>query len=450
MFRIRPPILGALTFLAIPFQTVWAQRTPDERAAAAVARGDLQQARAIYDSLLVAQPADRSARVARGHVLSWLGKHDAALADFAAVLQTDSADLSAWLGTGYAASWSRQWDDAKAAFHQAAILAPDAAEPGKGLAYTALWRGDHALARERFSALASRYPDDPEIAAALGSVELADGHRGSARAAYARALLLDPQRRDAREGLEASHYLPAALEITVWGGYTYFADQALADQDRLALRAAQIAAQPTSRLRLWAAYDDGLALDNAAIVAAGSHVPWITTGGYVSWARALGTKVEGGWRDLGGDVTQWTASLEQVAVLGSGVSFKASGWAGFRSDSRTEWLAGAGVGVPVTSRLRVELMGFTSGNGLPDEDGFRGVLSGRYRFPTGLELGAGIAAGRTALDASRTGTLAEGYATASIPVLGQRLLLQARHQAVENGTDFTALTAGFTLGLLER
>ena len=444
----RFPIAAIVLLVAGSPAAARAQAPPAERAASAIARGELPFARAIYDSVLAADPDDRGMRVARGHVLSWLGEHDAALSDFALALQADSADVSAWLGTGYASAWSRRWEDANRAFRQAAARVPGAAEPAKGLAYVALWRGDRSAAIKAFRDLTERYPNDAEVYAGLGLAQLADGRGRAARSAYGEALRLDSASSDARRGHEATRFLPAALEVTAWGGYTRFSDIPATD-GRLGLRSAQLALQASPGARVWVGYDDGLALDNPALVVSGDHVPWVTGGGYVAWGGAFGTKIEGGWRDLGLG-KQWTASLEQVAMLPSGVVIKVNAWRGFQSDDPVEWVAGAGVSVPASRRLRLELLGFTSGNGVAGGDGYRVLVSGTYRLPTGLELGGGVAAGRTPLDVVSTRSLVEGCATASVPIGAQRVLVQVRHQGVGQGPDFTALVLGLTLALWER
>src|SRR2546426_11328362 len=147
-------------------------------------------------------------------------QYDKAREDFLAVLRLDPNNLSALNGLGYSFAWAAEYDEAEEQFRLA--VAPGQLEASKGLAYVALWRGDANEAVRRFEAVVAQAPSDAEAQVGLGQAYLAAGQRWPARKAFERAQQIEPGRKDARQGREATRLWNPVAEATVWGGNTWF------------------------------------------------------------------------------------------------------------------------------------------------------------------------------------------------------------------------------------
>ena len=433
------------------FDGLGAQESYAERASALINAGRLDQALSVYDSALVRNEEDLTARLGRAHVLAWTQQDALAAVEFDGVLARDPSNLSALLGLGYNHAWHGRYAEASGLFDRAHSVAPDSPDVAKAMAQLALWQGRAREAVQRFGELARSHPEDADLAVGLGQAHLTASEPGAARSAFRRALSMTPGRDDARRGLEASFFSPAKLELSIWGGYTAFNGSGATPvngENGTGIRTMRLAARPLSNLTVWALVDDGLSLDNPALVTAGDHVPASLGGAILAWGGRYFSKVEVGWRDQN-SVGQRMVSAEQVVVLPSPIYLKGGAWLGDREDGQTEWVAHGGGGVSLSPRLSIELLGFLSDNGLPGGEGNRVLLSGDYRFPSGWQITGGGAFGETGISLSRTTEVREGFGTLSLPVGGgHRLSLALRHQALADAEDLTVVSLGITLAFL--
>jgi tetratricopeptide (TPR) repeat protein len=445
-------VVRVLTVLLVPTPGLLsAQESPFDRAATLIEAGQLVRALAVYDSLLAIDGEDLPARLGRAHVLSWTGRDAAAEGEFGRVLAADPSNLSARLGQGYNHAWRGRYEEAERAFLEARALNPESVEVAKARAYLALWRSDSTEAMERFQALAQSDADDAGVWESLGNAQLSAGRPGAALQSFQRVLTLAPEREAARRGLEAAHYTPAKVELSVWGGYTAFSrpqDVQGDSENRVGIRSGRLALRINPNLTVWGMVDDGLSLDNRGLATAGDHIPSYLAGGLLGWGGRFITKVEAGWRELG-TAGQRMVSAEQVVGLPNSLSLKAGAWVGPRDDHQTEWVAHGGLGFPLSSRFSVELLGFLSDNGLPGGDGKRVLLSGDYRFPSGWQVMGGGAFGETGIGLSETTKIGEGFFSVSMPIRGgHRAQLSLRHQSLADADGITVASLGITLGLM--
>src|SRR3989442_12051902 len=236
-----------------------------QEAARLIPNGNLAAAEVSYNTILQSDPDNTQARLARGHVRAWQHKYDKAREDFLTVLRLDPNNLSALNGLGYSFAWAAEYDEAEERFRQALAVAPGQLEASKGLAYVALWRGDAKEALRRFEAVVAQAPRDAEAQVGLGQAYLAAGQRWPARKAFERAQQIEPGRKDAREGREATRLWNPVAEATVWGGNTWFEKKGSREAE---LRFAEFAAWPAPSVRVWFQLDNGLSLDNLGLVQA--------------------------------------------------------------------------------------------------------------------------------------------------------------------------------------
>ena len=416
-----------------------------QEAARLIANGNLAAAETLYDTILQSDPDNTQARLARGHVRAWQHKYDKAGEDFLAVLRLDPNNLSALNGLGYSFAWAAEYDEAEERFRQVLAVARGQLEASKGLAYVALWRGDAKEAVRRFEAVVVQAPRDAEAQVGLGQAYLAAGQKWPARKAFERAQQIEPWRKDAREGREATRLWNPVAEVTVWGGNTWFEKKASREAG---LRFAEFAAWPAPSVRVWFQLDNGLSLDNLGLVQANQVLRTYYAGGLLNWQQHYTTRLEAGWRELPGRISQRILRGEQVVFLPHAYTFKAGWWVGPREDGRIEWVTHAGIAVPVRERFRLEPTLFYSRNGLPDERQWRLLLSGEYTFPKGWRLGGGLAGGESRTIARGSHPLVDGYIQVSAPV-GEfsRVHLLFRREALDAGDSITVLAFGCTLYL---
>lgn len=436
--------LPALTFAASAFAA-----TPLEDAAALAARGDHPAAEARYDEALRADPGSQQARIGRANVRTWQRKYGAAIEDFRAVLASSPRHLEAQTGLGYALAWAGRHAEAEAEFRRALAIAPGHFDAEKGLAYSALWRPDAGTAASRFSALTERHPRDAELWVGLGHARRAAGDEAAARAAFEQALVVEPDRTDARQALLAAPPAgspPAApdagpgfvrrYEATAYYGHTRFG----AGGSKSGLRFAQVALQATPALRVWGLYDGGLGLDNSALAQRNANADAYYLGGLRTWGGNLGTKLEIGRRNLGNGTDQNMLRAEQIFFLANGWVPKVGVWYGKSSGLPGETTYNAGVSVPLAPRFRVEPTVFRSRNAAGERE-TRALLVGEYSFGNGASFGAGYADGRKS-NAGGADARRETLLMAAWPVTAVvQASLQARREsgAGQPANDFIAV-----------
>jgi len=432
----------ALAVVSISLAGAVQAATELETAQRLVAAGQLTAAEAAYDRLLDADPRHIEARLGRAYVRAFQRDFEKAQADFREVLAADAGNLGALSGLGYALAWSGAYREAEQQFRRALELAPGQPDAVKGLAYVALWRGDAPEAARRFEAISRDAPPSAEVQVGLGQSLVAAGRHREAREAFARALALEPGRPDALRGLDSVRTGSVRFDAIALGGLSEFDGSS-----KVGLRFAEIGVSPTEDVRIWFQVDDSLSLDAAGLARRGLHVPTYFVGGQLTWGSRFATRLEGGWRTLPDGVSQQLLRAEQAIALGERVGLKAGGWVGPRGDGRIEAGGHAAVQVPLGDRLQLEPTVFYARSGLPGEHELRGLLAATYRFTGGVELGAGVAAGKAF---SRTpafdGALASAYAGASAPVGGSlRAHLLVKYDRPQFGPATTAYALGFSV-----
>lgn len=423
--------------------------TPAADPAKIAAEGRHAEAERLYDAALAANPRSLKDRIGRGFVRAWQKKYAAGVEDFRAALAIDPRNLEAQNGLAYTQAWAGRYDDAEAEFGRSLQTAPGNFDATKGLAYVALWRGDAKSAVTRFDALTEKNPRNAELWVALGNARRAAGDEAGARAAYRQALVVEPDRADARQALESPAPAAAAgpakrFELTALGGRTDFGN----GTNSTGLRFAQFAVQATEALRVWAIYDSGLSRDNAALAARNADADAYYVGGFYTYsAGTLGTRLELGTRDLGNSVRQTMARGEQVFFLKNGLTPKLGFWVGRASNVPTETTLHAGVRIPVTSAFSIEPIVFRAENAANEKE-TRLLLAGEYRFANGATLGAGFADGSKSNVANPAfaDSRKEVLLSAGVPITDSvRAALQAKRESGANQPDTDLIALGLTV-----
>ena len=411
------------------------------------AKGDFAAAENIYDQLLASDPNNTEVRLARALARSYQKKFAPAADDFETVLRSEPNNLSALNGLGYNFAWAHEYDRAEVEFQKALRVAPGQLDALKGMAYVALWRGDNEEAARRFGALARQMPNDAEIHVALGQALLNGGHKTEARESFERALQLDPERDDAKQGVVVTRTVGPRIDFTLLGGVTSFHNAGqVNNSNETGIRFAELAVEPKRNVRLWFQFDNGLSLDNFSLAQNDRHVPAYYVGGLVHYKRRYTTRLEFGWRNLPGNIGQKIIRTEQVFFLSRGYALKFGGWFGPRSDHHTEAIFHTGVGIPVGERFRLEPTFFYSRSGLPGESQVRGLLAGEYRFKNDIRLGGGFAGGHKFSNVLNTGhAVSDVYVTFSVPVDYLRAQTLLRHESLGNSNSITVFAFGFTV-----
>jgi tetratricopeptide (TPR) repeat protein len=402
----------------------------------------------VYSQMLALDNENYEALMGRGYVRAWQGKYASARSDFQTVLQQDSTDLSALNGLGYTYAWGGEYGKAEETFRRMLQIEPGQIDATKGLAYTALWRGDGETAERRFNALERRFPSDPEIDVALGQARLLAGRGRDARKAFEEALRIDPGRRDAVNGLETARSGKPILELTGWGGVTWFSSVTPIDNNpQLGIRFLEIGMNAVQNMRIWFQYDNGLAMDNLVLAREDRNFPAYYVGGYYNYGRLYTTRLEAGWRDLPGQIQQRLFRGEQVVMLPKGYIAKAGGFVGPRDDERTEWIAYGALGIPARENFKIEPTFFYSMSGIRFEHQWRMLVSGEYFFPSGVIAGGGLAAGREIVS-DGSSWIFDSFFRVSVPLNGlNHLHALVRHESTGPVESITILSIGYSLGI---
>lgn len=450
--KIALVIVGLLlTALRVPAQEPNVNQDTAARmreAAGFSASGNFVAAENIYDQILQIAPGYTEARLARAYVRSYRKNFDGSQDDFETVLRSEPGNLSALNGLAYNFAWTGEYAQAEEQFEKTLRASPGQTDARKGLAYVALWRGDSETAVTRFEELARSMPGNAEIQTGLGQALLNAGRKNEARQAFQRALRLEPGRDDAKQGEMATKTIGPRVDFTLLGGVTSFQGPGrINDSDQTGIRFVEFAVEPRRNVRLWFQYDNGLSMDDVSLAQTDRRVPAYYVGGLVHYKRRYTTRLEYGWRNLTGDVSQKIIRTEQVFHLPRAYTLKFGGWFGPRSDHHTETIFHAGVGIPVGERFRLEPTVFFARSGLPGERQVRGLLAGEYRFKNDLRLGGGFAAGQSFANGSLPSrSLKDGYVSFSVPI-GDYLRAQTllRHESQGNSNSITVFAFGFTV-----
>ncbi len=442
-----PKHLGALTGLAYSY--AWSRQFDD--------------AEQTFNQAIEIAPDNVSALKGLGFTYLWSGRKKEALNLFNRLVEThpidteiqaamdqarpkkvsekpeeDAEDLGALVSLGYEHAWAKRFQEAEEIFQRSIRIAPDNLGAQKGLGYVYLWSGRHEEAVDHFKRLARTYPEESEIQVAMGHSNLAMGHPQEAEESFKSALSIDPLRTDAVQGLRAAYDYPALVELNIWGGNT-------SSGGDTGLRQVEIATWATPRLRLWARFDDSLSLDNPALARSGQDAETYYFGAFHQFSEKwLGT-AEFGFRDLPAGADQEIYRLEGVHLV-DGHAIKLGGQVSPHSDGYTDELIYAGYGFSVGERMRLEPSIFYSNTGGTNDDEWRGILFGNYKWSNGWSLSAGAGGGyiESAIP-EFGGSVKVANAQLTIPVAGyQALHFSVRYENAPSN-EFTVVMLGVSL-----
>jgi tetratricopeptide (TPR) repeat protein len=189
----------------------------------------------LVEEVLVKEPHNVEALIAKSEVLAGMQKLDDALAAAQAATHADPRSAGAQYELGLVLAARRQSDDATAAFNQALKIDPQMAsaedalaeeylaagrldlaeqfgraaisavpgfvDPHLVLARINLMKGNVGAADSQVRTLSRVLPDSPAVQGELGQLELLEHHGPAARAAFEKALSKDPGAIDAMAGL---------------------------------------------------------------------------------------------------------------------------------------------------------------------------------------------------------------------------------------------------------
>jgi hypothetical protein len=398
--------------------------------------------------MLRLDPKNTEARIDRAYARAWQHKYSSARDDFQMILHNDPNNLSAINGLGYIDAWSGNYKGAEENFKDALRIAPGQPDAERGLAYTALWSGDGDEAVLRFSKLREKYPNDVEIAVGLGQSHLRAGSPSKARSAFKEALELEPNNQAAANGLHAAERAKPLMELTLWGGLTWFTSITdVTDNPQAGIRLGEIAVNAMPNLRFWFQYDNGLGMDNLVLSREARGFPAYYIGGFYNYSPMFTSRLELGWRDLPGQTGQRLIRAEQVAMFPNRYVAKAGAFIGPRDDDRIEWIAYGAVGVPVNENFKIEPTFFYSRSGLPAQHQWRLLVSGEYFLKDGMILGGGIAGGQEKVFDGSSG-IYDIFFRVTAPLKGMNTLhaLVKRESASEHEA-ITVISVGYTLGI---
>lgn len=401
----------------------------------AEAHGQYARAEQLYGDAYNHDPTDTRALFGRARMRSWLGKFDAAIADYREGLQREPQNAEALSGLGWTYAWSHRFDAAVADFQRLAQLQPYDLDPKKGLAYVALWRGHASDARREFEALASQDPENPDYALAIGQASVQEGDLDAAEAAFEKALRLKPALTAARSGLTAVAQARVQRNpaVMLLGGRS-----ASGGQSHTGLRFAQLSLQVSHDLRLWLSDDRGLGTDlflpDRRILSAST----VTAGAFYNYTPKLALQVEAGERHLPGE-TDPVVDAEQVFFLGDTIPKAGFWWT--HTPTGSQWITYGGAYHRLNDRFSLEPTLYYAYDGTYHE--FRGAVLATYNTPQQAQFGLGVALGSKQ---SATGgkSVTRVFTNISVPI-GPRFtfLLYAWHEVTRGLPGETVVAGGF-------
>jgi cytochrome c-type biogenesis protein CcmH/NrfG len=195
-----------------------AQQTPTlERARALYDAGRLNDARALLEDLVRAQPGDAGAHLLLGVIERTTGHLSKAIASLerAHALEPDSTQAALELATTLA--WHNDLDRAVELYQQVLAREPSNHGARVGLGFALAWQGHLEKAHAIFRELVGTDPRSVDAWNGLGFVDRAALRRGDSEADYRRALELDPQNKDAIAALKELHW-DRRVDVRVFGG----------------------------------------------------------------------------------------------------------------------------------------------------------------------------------------------------------------------------------------
>jgi len=281
---------------------------------------------------------------------SHAGKYREAETIFQQMTAHNQGDDAITLARAYNFSWWGKYSEALSAFSQVLSRDPGNAEALKGKAFTHLFKGDSRQAVKAFEEAAGKAPNDYDIHLGKGLALLEEKKYSAAGKSFERALEIQPGSAEAKRYSETAKLAPGIVEGDVWLGYSRLDGK----EDRFNLRGLQLSAQAAKKWRIFAKYDNSLALDILGLARQDKNAPMVSAGAIREWNKKLLTELEYGLRFLDRDQTQHFISGGQVFFLQPNIRLKLGGFAGFNQNLENEWMACISANLPATAHIRIE------------------------------------------------------------------------------------------------
>lgn len=168
----------------------------------AFSRGDYRAARAAYEQVLTRDSLNVRSLYRLAIMDSWDGALDRSLARFRILRRLEPLDQDIRAAHARVLSWDGQYPAAIALYDSVLAAAPDRADALAGRARTVAWSGDLGRAEQLWQAALALHPNDPEIQVGMAQTLLWRGQPALAEGYAARARLLAPEDRTARDLLD--------------------------------------------------------------------------------------------------------------------------------------------------------------------------------------------------------------------------------------------------------
>jgi tetratricopeptide (TPR) repeat protein len=128
------------------------------RARLLVSAGEVEEARAAWDSVLAADPNDVDARLSLARLLALAGMTREAVHHYEEALARAPDRVDAWMGLGRALSWGGRLPEGEEAWREAVSLSPGDADARAGLVQNLRWQGRAQAGREVASEVGEPIP----------------------------------------------------------------------------------------------------------------------------------------------------------------------------------------------------------------------------------------------------------------------------------------------------
>jgi tetratricopeptide (TPR) repeat protein len=323
----------------------------------------------------------------------------------------------------------------------------------KQLAAEALASGDAEGALRLYQGAVSLDPDDAEAWFELGRAWAAAGEMDEARAAFRRALELDPELSEQVDAQLASlPSLPPWLQLDIWGG------TAIETGETTGTIMVEASIWPFPFLRIWGRYDNALGLHNPLFVRRTQDLESYFGGLALAWGqdRRLITSFEAGRRNQAGDLFEYVYHGEQAVKLTQGRGEIAFGGYLGRWFDRDDWVGYGRADIQASDRFAVrpavyfgETVTVLDDRRIAESE-VRGYLGFAYRPVGPLEIEPVFGYGSVESQSDDlSGSLLEGQFRLSADLgASSRFQIFVRHQRPPGGSEsFTTLAAGLVLGI---
>ncbi len=197
---VTPRVRGAGCILALAGLAVARPATAQlPEADEAFRLGHYAVARANYERVLAADSLNVRALYRLAILDSWDGKLARALARFAWLRHLDPADEDIMVSHAQVLAWAGETRASEALYDSVLVRSPSRADALAGRARAIAWGGDLDRAEDLWRAALAQYPDDPELLVGLAQTLYWEGQPTLAEAYAARARVVAPEDRTARE-----------------------------------------------------------------------------------------------------------------------------------------------------------------------------------------------------------------------------------------------------------